>query len=72
MKAAAEGELPVGGWVTQAALFTGACVSLFFGLGDQAAVFVAGSLVVGVMRQIERDRRARERDLSDPPPGSKL
>ena len=51
------GKLWVDGWLTQSMLVVMACVAMWFGLGQQAATYIVGSVVIGVIRQIEHTRR---------------
>lgn len=51
------GKLWVDGWLSQLILIFMACVAMWFGLGQQAATCVVGSVIIGVIRQIERTRR---------------
>lgn len=48
----------VTGWLTQGLLLTGSGIALWMGAGPQATTMITGSIVIGTMRQIERERRA--------------
>ncbi len=52
---------PVSGWLTQVALFALAAIALWTGKSEAASVYITGSLVIGAMRQIERQRRESEK-----------
>lgn len=60
------------GWSTQLMLLGLAALAIWNDKADQATTFVVGSAVIGVIRQLERDRRAERRDGSAPTPGSKV
>lgn len=48
---------PVPGWLTQGLLLVGWGVAWWAGHRTEAVVFLTGSMVVGVIRQIERSKR---------------
>ena len=65
-----EPELWVAGWSMQWALMIGAAVCLWNDVSVQGSIFVTGSIVIGVVRAIEKDRRAeRCADRLTPPRG---
>lgn len=48
----------VGGWLTQVMLLAFGAAALWMGRPEQATIFIVGASIVGVIRQIERERRA--------------
>lgn len=60
------------GWSSQIVLLTLAALAIWISQPQQACTFVVGSAIIGVIRQLERERRAERRDGDDPTPGSKV
>lgn len=56
----------VDGWLSQLLLIACCAVALWFRQTTPATIYVVGAVVIGVIRQIERTRRASSGTL---PPG---
>jgi len=51
---------PVPGWIMQWLLLVGFVLGWWFDHHERATTFLVGSLVLGVVRQIEAERRKRD------------
>lgn len=72
MKPRPQREPWVYGWGTQVILLALAGLAIWIKQPQQACTFVTGSAVIGVIRQLERERRAERRDGDGPTPGGKV
>lgn len=52
----------VAGWLMQMVFLVAGGALLWNDVSQQGATFIVGSGIIGVMRQIERERRASERE----------
>lgn len=48
----------VSGWMFQSGLIIASAVLLWNGRPEQGSIFIVGAMVIGVIRQIEKERRA--------------
>lgn len=52
-----KGPPPVTGWLVQLLMLVAWIILTYRGRSDQAAIFLVGSLIIGTVRAIERERR---------------